>query len=58
MHLPGGGLVTVSDLIRELRDLPGDLDVMADDFENGRYGVTGAEVDDYYGTLPRHVVIK
>jgi hypothetical protein len=50
--------MTVSDLIRELSDLPGDLDVMADDFENGRYKVTGAEVDDYYGTLPRHVVIK
>lgn len=49
--------MTVRELIEELQTLPGELDVMADDYENGRYEVTGAKVDDMYGVYPRHVVL-
>lgn len=49
--------MTVSELIQQLSDLPGELEVMADDYENGRYSVTGAEISDMYGIYPRHVVI-
>jgi len=50
--------MTVGELIEKLRDMPSELDVRADDFENGRYSLTSVEIDDYYGTMPRHVVIK
>ena len=49
--------MTVAELIEQLSQLPPELAVMADDMESGRYQVEKAEVQDYYGTLPRHVVI-
>jgi hypothetical protein len=50
--------MTVAELIEILSELPGELAVMADDMEAGRYQVETASVDEYYGNLPRHVVIR
>ena len=47
----------VSELIEQLSKLPGELDVMAEDSENGPYDVTRAEVREAWGIYPRHVVI-
>lgn len=49
--------MTVAELIQELREFPPDLTVMADDHEDGRYEIKGSGLSDYYGTLPRHVVV-
>jgi hypothetical protein len=50
--------MTVAELIEKLQACPGELAVMADDQESGRYQVETVEVSDYYGVLPRHVVIR
>jgi hypothetical protein len=50
--------MTVAELIERLRDVPGEFTVMADDREDGRYRIVSVAVDDYYGTLPQHVVLR
>ena len=50
--------MTVAELMAALEHLSPDLTVMADDREDGRYRVTNVQLDDYYGTLPSHVVIR
>lgn len=50
--------MTVGELIEALSGLPPEMTVMVDDREDGRQGADVAEVSTYYGTLPRHVVIR
>ena len=47
--------MTVAELIEKLSELPGDLPVVASDYENGRYDIETVHIEEPWGHYPRSV---
>jgi hypothetical protein len=50
--------MTVRELIEKLSEIPGELPVMASDYEDGNYDVTVVELCEPWSVHPKHVMIR